>query len=645
MAGVLATLGALKWWQWAALLAVLIATVGATAAFALTGGSRAASLEGAEQVVPITYGDVMNQVSTSGALSFPNLFALTFGSQGTVGAVLVEAGERVEEGQEVARLDESAQGSLRRATAQARLDVRRAEEALVKARSPYTALDVAKAESALATAKLSVRRAQEALDSLLRPSAETLASAQSQADTAATALAKASLDLLQAQRGWKDRLEAAQDRAETALDDYTGVFDKYLGIAISPAQAKQDPEALLGSWGADLASLFNPDYRLRDTARGLVAQGPSLDDPTTPWSEPLLYAWLNLFPNPIMANCAGVEAPRGTLCIRREMDAAWTAWEKAQEDWEVAQGEAANALATAEATVGRQELSLQNAREALVTLQGPPDTLEAAEKEKQLALAQATLQDAEERLATIREGADSLQVALEEADVASAQQALEAVLQRLEDTTLRAPMAGIVARVLVEPGQAVNPNTPILEVVDPRVVEMQGLVDEVDVLFVRKGASASVTLDALPGRQLSGTVSEIAFASRSQQGVVTYPATIRIELPSDVELLEGLTAFANIVIREERGVLIVPNAALEGSFEEPMIRVLRDGRVVEQAVVLGLSDDAWTAVRQGLAEGDQVVMRTREVTTSPFGFGGGGFRGQGQGGASQVLRGNRGQDR
>ena len=130
-------------------------------------------------------------------------------------------------------------------------------------------------------------------------------------------------------------------------------------------------------------------------------------------------------------------------------------------------------------------------------------------------------------------------------------------------------------------------------------------------------------MDALPGQVLEGTVSAISSAARSQQGVVSYPILIRVQLPDGVQLREGLSATASIVIREERSVLLVPLQALYGTFGQPVVRVISNGRVEERLVVLGNNDDFWVAVREGLAEGDQVVMESSGAATTQFGFGGG----------------------
>ena len=168
--------------------------------------------------------------------------------------------------------------------------------------------------------------------------------------------------------------------------------------------------------------------------------------------------------------------------------------------------------------------------------------------------------------------------------------------------------------------------------VDPSIIEVDGIVDEIDVLFIQEGASASVTLDALAGQVLSGTVSEIATEATSNQGVVSYPMRIQVDAPAGIDLPEGLSAAASVVIREDRDVLLVPLDALYGTFERPVVLVM-NGKVKEREVVLGNSDDFWVVIQDGLAESEMIVMEASQASgTGGFSglrglFDSGGFRG------------------
>ncbi len=260
------------------------------------------------------------------------------------------------------------------------------------------------------------------------------------------------------------------------------------------------------------------------------------------------------------------------------------------------------------------------------------DPLELAAAESRLDVTLALLDSAVADLAELLAGPDALDVSLRAADVSSATASLEAAVQRLEDAVIVAPWDGLVSLLNVEEGDQVNGATTILEVVDPTVVEVDGIVDEIDVLFVQPGARASITMDAIPGEALSGQVSEVATESINQQGVVSYPLRIRVQTPQGVLLPEGLSAVAQVIIREERGVLLLPVQALRGSFEEPLVLVSQDGRIEERAVVLGNSDGFWVVIESGLAEAEPVVMETQEASTQQGfaairGLIGGGFPG------------------
>ena len=118
---------ALAPWQIFTLLVVLFGAAGAT-----YGGSTSVSnpkLEGLEenqQLIPVKLGDLVDEITTSGNLNFPNRETLDFGSQGTVAEVLVEEGRSVVPGQVLAKLDQSAVASMSQAVAQAEFDLKNA---------------------------------------------------------------------------------------------------------------------------------------------------------------------------------------------------------------------------------------------------------------------------------------------------------------------------------------------------------------------------------------------------------------------------------------------------------------------------------------------------------------------------------------
>jgi len=266
------------------------------------------------------------------------------------------------------------------------------------------------------------------------------------------------------------------------------------------------------------------------------------------------------------------------------------------------------AVASARSDVEVAAADLASERERLAALESP-DALDVASARSDLEVARAQLADARTTLDELREvGTDELLISLRETELREAQATLKEARDALDGATIHAPWAGTIDTVAVEDDQMVNAMTPVIEIVDQTIAEVAAIVDEIDVLSIAVGAQASIVMDALPGQTLPGTVVEIGQGANSQQGVVTYPVSVRIETPPGLQLVEGLSATASVVIQEEKDVLLVPNQAIGGSYVQPTVRVSQNGDVTDVPVVLGSSDDFWVVVRSGVSEGDTVVM-------------------------------------
>jgi HlyD family secretion protein len=86
-------------------------------------------------------------------------------------------------------------------------------------------------------------------------------------------------------------------------------------------------------------------------------------------------------------------------------------------------------------------------------------------------------------------------------------------------------------------------------------------VDEADIGEIREGLPVRFTVDAFPGEDFEGQVSQVRQQGASAQGVVTYTVMVQAANPGG-RLLPGMTANAEIVIETRDGVLRLPNAAL-----------------------------------------------------------------------------------
>ena len=230
----------------------------------------------------------------------------------------------------------------------------------------------------------------------------------------------------------------------------------------------------------------------------------------------------------------------------------------------------------------------------------------AAQKDIEDAL--LDLWDAEESLEALAEPSDPLLVALRQAQLATAELEVEVASQRQRGVTLTSPIAGIVTEISAQVGDYVDRGALAMTVVDPTVVEVRGAVDETDVLYIQVGAPANVLLHALQGRSLPGTISYVSPIANKQPGAVTYDVCIGMEAPQGIQLRSGLTAVAEVVLRSEPNVLLIPLQALRENLDQAMVLAWEEGVMVEKLITTGNSDGFWVVVESGLSEGDVIVM-------------------------------------
>jgi HlyD family secretion protein len=158
------------------------------------------------------------------------------------------------------------------------------------------------------------------------------------------------------------------------------------------------------------------------------------------------------------------------------------------------------------------------------------------------------------------------------AQVEQASAALEAEKTTLGKATLLSPIDGVVLNRTVEAGQTVAASfqTPVLFTLAENLTQMELHVDvdEADVGQVAQGQSAQFTVDAYADRRFPATITEVHFASQTVDGVVTYETVLAVD-NSELLLRPGMTATADIIVRQIDNALLVPSAALR--FKPPQL--------------------------------------------------------------------------
>ena len=253
------------------------------------------------------------------------------------------------------------------------------------------------------------------------------------------------------------------------------------------------------------------------------------------------------------------------------------------------------------------------------------DASELALFRSNLENARVALQDAEAALEIVKAGSSALQSPL--TALGSEMARLERARLNVENTRLLAQTDGVVTNLYYQVGEFANPATPVIALTDVSILEAEVNLDETDVVKIEPGMQVIVTVDAFPGVEVSGEVTEIAPTAAIQSGVVLYPVTVRLN-STELPLRSGMTVNVSFPIEQRADTLLVPFRAIETEGGQAYVtRVTATGREAERvAVTMGLITDTQIEILSGINEGDVVTVyanpvQDAELMQSPI-FGG-----------------------
>lgn len=253
-----------------------------------------------------------------------------------------------------------------------------------------------------------------------------------------------------------------------------------------------------------------------------------------------------------------------------------------------------------------------------------------------LAAAERSVEEKEKKLADLKAGPDDLDVRAQKITIQQKQDTLAAAQETLANHFVRAPFDGIVAKVNIKKSDAVSSGTTLLSLVTPQKIAEISL-NEVDVAQVEIDQPATLTFDAVEGATLTGKVIEIDELGMITQGIVSYGVTITLDI-QDERIKPGMTVDASIVTTRKDGVVLVPNAAVQTQSGQIFVQVLEDEYPISKLVEVGLSNDEFTEVINGISEGEEVVTATLGGNSQASGqTNTGGFRIPGVGGGGGFI--------
>ena len=218
----------------------------------------------------------------------------------------------------------------------------------------------------------------------------------------------------------------------------------------------------------------------------------------------------------------------------------------------------------------------------------------------------------------------------EQLAVQKSQNAVSDAKDALKNYYIYAPFDGIIGAVIVQKGDTISSGTSAITFITQKEFTTISL-SEVDITKIKLGDKAVITFDAINGLSVAGQVTEIDTIGTVSQGVVSYNVQIAFDT-QDSRVKPGMSTSVNVITDIKQNVLTVPNSAVKSKNKNYYVLIpsqkqnlnspsASQGFIlaeapIQKAVQIGLADDINTEITSGLAEGDQVVVRTISNTAS-----------------------------
>jgi RND family efflux transporter MFP subunit len=234
--------------------------------------------------------------------------------------------------------------------------------------------------------------------------------------------------------------------------------------------------------------------------------------------------------------------------------------------------------------------------------------IDSGEIAAQAAQAQAAYNNAKlhyDRIKSLYDAQASTQMEMDHATLGleTAQAGLKAAKAMESYVTISAPISGQVVEKKINLGEMALPGQPLLKIEDNRHLRLEVTVKEQDILHIRPGSKVKVQIDAMPGKDIMATVSQVVAAS----DVRTHSFIVKIDIPADKGLITGMYGKAFFSIGRREALLVPKSAIVEMSGISGVYVVSPAGTAVFQMIQPGDVHGNEVEVVSGLKQGDRVI--------------------------------------
>jgi len=582
--------------------------------------------------------NILQTVSVTGSVEADPQIKLRFQAGGKIKEIPVKVGDRVEEGDLLARLDDT---SLGIDVDRARSNLSLAQANLNKLLAGATGEDIAVSESNVQSAEIALKAAQDNLKNVKRAAREELEKAKLSLKSTEIAFEEAKNSLENTDQTYEQNLTNAYENARPTLYNTLLVVqsslqstDDILGIDVK--EANDYFEVFLGILNSQSLTTARRNYesakrqyeRTRDQYSVLVKP-----------SESEIDSLLNQFQSLATLSQAAISSTDLVLANTTFNSSSFT-----QTDLEVKR----TAINTAETSLNTAIISLQTASQNIINAKLSKDTqsdtaqaayntaeasLESAQHnlkkvatdlKNQIETAESQVKSQEAALITTQASLSlkkarprAVDTASYYAQVQQAQAVLELAEHELSKASLKAPVDGVVTKLDFEKGENLTSMDTFLTMVSDKL-KIIADVSETDITKIELGDEIEMTLDAFDiDDKFSGEVVEIEPAETEISGVVYYKvrATFTID---DSRIKPGMTVDMDITTDEKENILAVPLRTVKYRNGSRFVNILENKKVKEVEIKTGAEGDIYVEVLEGLEEGQEVIISGLEEQSKIF---------------------------
>ena len=231
---------------------------------------------------------------------------------------------------------------------------------------------------------------------------------------------------------------------------------------------------------------------------------------------------------------------------------------------------------------------------------------------------------------TLHDYADSLEKTQATSNTTTATVELEALYDQLEDYKITAPIDGVITVLNINVGDSASTSDTAAEVTNYDKMKVQIKIDEDNISALDNGTEVTVSVDAL-NKTYKGTIENMSKKATVSNNVSYFTADVTFDADDDIR--SGLSAEVKYLLNGVENVVSVSMSALNYNTDNTAY-VLVGGNASnaqQRNVTLGISNGTYVEIKDGLAEGETVLVKQSKTSEALISMGmGGGQRPQGQ---------------